>query len=192
MPVPSQQLLLAGSGGAPIYSTWNPADKSASVTLSGGNLTASVAFNNIGSVRSTVSKSSGKWYWEVTVASISGGDICAVGIAKAGSVNLGSDANSWAYWSDGSVFNNNVLATTGTSWLAGSVTIGIAVDVTAGTVAFYLNNVLQYTYPSGVTGPVFACLHLDGTNGARVGTANFGASALTYSPPSGFNPGLYA
>lgn len=48
------------------YATLNPSDKDAAITLSGGDLTMSSATNAWRSVRATIGKSSGKWYWEVT------------------------------------------------------------------------------------------------------------------------------
>lgn len=51
------------------YATWNPSDKSANVTLSNGNLTATITANTaFYGARATIGKSSGKWYWEQTVS----------------------------------------------------------------------------------------------------------------------------
>ncbi|WP_024834549.1 hypothetical protein [Ruminiclostridium josui] len=46
--------------------TWNPTDKEWGVTLSNGNLTATISGLSSG-VRASLGKSSGKWYWECTV-----------------------------------------------------------------------------------------------------------------------------
>lgn len=46
-------------------STWNPADKNANIVLSGGNLIATALIGGDNLVRSTDSKTTGKWYWEV-------------------------------------------------------------------------------------------------------------------------------
>ena len=49
------------------YATWNPSDKSAYISLSGGDLTiSSSSAPNYANIRSTLSKTSGKWYWETT------------------------------------------------------------------------------------------------------------------------------
>ena len=56
----------AGGGGGVTYATWNPADKGADITLSGGNLVATHTSDNAATVRANVGKSSGKWYWEIT------------------------------------------------------------------------------------------------------------------------------
>jgi len=47
--------------------TWSTTDKSSTITLSNGNLTAAGSASASQSVRSTTSKSSGKVYWEVTL-----------------------------------------------------------------------------------------------------------------------------
>jgi hypothetical protein len=51
--------------------TWNPSDKAANVTLSGGNLTAAdlVANTNAG-VRATTGKSTGKFYFEIAIVQV--------------------------------------------------------------------------------------------------------------------------
>jgi hypothetical protein len=50
--------------------TWNPADKDTSITLSNGNLTAAKnsAASSWRSVRATVSHTTGKYYYEITIA----------------------------------------------------------------------------------------------------------------------------
>src|SRR3989344_5257710 len=50
------------------FATWNPSDKSASITFSGSDLTATgpTSGSTFFSVRATIGKSSGKWYWEST------------------------------------------------------------------------------------------------------------------------------
>ena len=78
------------------YATWNPSDKDASVTLSGGNLVASSTSASWAAVRSTISKSSGKWYWEYTVTAIGNGHTQGIGNSSATLANyVGQDANGW-------------------------------------------------------------------------------------------------
>ena len=168
------------------YATWNPSDKGAAVTLSNGNLTASAGSDM---VRATISKSSGKWYWEVTFDSLAG---LTLGIATSSATltsYLGSDANGWSYYSEnGNKINNATQEAYGASYIAGAV-IGIALNADDNEITFYKNNVSQGVAYTGLTGTYFAALG-DGTIGG-VGVANFGATALTYSPPAGFNAGLY-
>lgn len=61
--------------------TWNAVDKSAGITLSNGNNTAAFSGATPKAVRSTTSKTTGKWYFEVTVSTLSADT--AVGLANA-------------------------------------------------------------------------------------------------------------
>ncbi len=169
------------------YSTWNPLDKNANLALSNGNLTATSGVNNnYKSIRSTVSVTSGKWYWEYVFA----GAVRMSGVANSSaslSNFIGSDADGWGYFQDGDKYNNGSGSAYGASYT--TETIGIALDMDGGSVTMYKDNVSQGTMFTGITGTIFAAMSID-TNGTAM-TANFGATALTYSPPGGFNAGLY-
>lgn len=103
-------------------STWNPSDKSANVTLSNGNLTAtqssSAGTNSM--VRGTSGKSTGNLYFEVSLDYCNGaandGWICGVANATQSLSNfVGSSTNSLGVGDNGSVgivwYNNGVLST---------------------------------------------------------------------------------
>jgi hypothetical protein len=90
---------LSGSGAAPVYAALNPADISNpySTVLSNGNLTlgynadtSRVAWRTI---RSTVGKSSGKWYWEVRPA---GGSYLISGVTNGAAIAT-SDPSAHVY-----------------------------------------------------------------------------------------------
>jgi hypothetical protein len=91
--------------------TWNPSDKSASVSLSSGN---SVATNDAFSrhaVRASAGKSSGKWGFRVTPTIGSTGEIL-IGIATSSaslSNGVGLDNNAYGYNAgNGTVYKNSV------------------------------------------------------------------------------------
>jgi|GEM_PF-1637425 len=167
------------------YATWNPSDKGSEITLSNGNLT--ITQNGTGIVRSTISVATGKWYWEYSIASPSQ---MRAGVAKSGaslSNIFGSDAFGWSYRAaDGTKFNNGSSGAYGDTYTVGDV-MGVALDMDAGTLVFYKNNVSQGTAYTGLTGPMYA----GAGNTTMVSTVNFGATPFTYSPPAGFNAGLY-
>lgn len=185
-----------------VYATWNPLDDG-NMTLSNGNLTA-VGSNTF--ARSTISKSSGKWYWEYTITNFLVTTATpTLGVAKStanNSLYLGWDANGWAhvmsyyYFGNpydpngiGLTLNNSTYAIYGTPYVTNSV-MGVALDMDAGTLTFYLNGVSQGVAYSGLSGNIFAAV--GNTSGASpTYTANFGASAFAHSVPSGYNSGLY-
>lgn len=175
------------------YATWNPADKGAGVTLSGGNLGVSVLAAGTDSVRATASEASGKWYFELAITSGSGAGMnLAVGIANASAAItgtfLGGDANAMVYrGGDGAVKQNATTRATFATFGVGD-TIGVAFDATARTVSFYKNNILQGTLSTNVpTGALYPVAGGEGGGTATAGTANFGATAFTYTPPTGYS-----
>lgn len=170
------------------YATWNPADKNANITLSNGNLTATNSVANC-AVRATIGKTTGKWYWEITNGSVNEQDIGVGNASMTLNGYVGKDANGVGYdSSDGKLYKGDVAVATGGATYTAADIIGFALDVDAGTLKVYKNNTLQYTYTYGFTGTIYPAL---GAFAAASGTANFGATALTYSPPAGYNAGVY-
>jgi hypothetical protein len=181
--------------------TWNSADKGSNVALSGGDLVATTSSTSNHAVRSTISKTTGKWYWEVTIGS---GTVNRIGVANAtfsvsagsGSPNssLGLATHSLAVDRAGSVWVPNGGGTTIGS--IGAMTEGdvvcIALDMDNGTVAFRKNagTFLTVSGANVPTGAIFAAVgQYDGSD--DVMTANFGASPFAFTVPTGFNEGLY-
>jgi hypothetical protein len=175
------------------YAAWNPSDKGSAVTLSNGDKTAAFASSTNVMVRSTVSKSAGKWYWEVTAGTASSFQI-TVGIAKStATLNnyLGQDANGWSYYgANGNKINAATQLGYGATFAAGDV-IGVKLDLDAGTIEFLKNNVSQGTAYSSLSGTFFAAVS-GAASGTQQCTANFGETAFVYPVPSGYNRGLYA
>lgn len=186
-----------------VFATWNPADKAAAVTLSGGNLIASITASSI--ARSTIGKSAGKWYWEVTLTNVGNNTLTLVnGVATAAAdlgAPLGADAYGW-----GHTFSNAISICIGTATLfhgggfacwgsnvANGDILGIALDMDIGTISLYINGVLQGLMFSGLTGTIYAAIGGDeaAPTTTVIGVANFGASAFAYSVPVGFNAGLF-
>ena len=174
------------AGGAITYATWNGLDKSADVSLSSGALTAASVVTDYRGARSTVGKSSSKWYWEYNT-SVAGPLSMGIGTSSASLTSTcGFDVHGWGYLDNGQILNNNVLITTVAAWTSGDV-IGIALDMSVPNVKFYKNNVLQTTQAIAA-GTWFAMF----SGGGASMTANFGASPLTYTAPAGFNSGIYS
>lgn len=161
-----------------LYQTWNPDDNT--TTLSNGNLTSTGIVNSYRGVRSITYKSSGKWYWEITVDTAIAGYFRYIGAnSPTGDLHFptwGVDTQSWATTGD---------------------IIGVAVDLDAGKLWLSLNGVWRNSGdPVAGTNPAFDNLtgNIYAAWGGRYDhslTANFGASTFSYSAPSGFNSGWY-
>lgn len=178
------------------YATWNPADKHANITLTSGSLVATATADGWKSVRSTIGKSSGKWYWEVTMDAIN--DIMVdVGLASVPvSSYAGNDSDGYGYYNtDGNKYNSGANVAYGATYTTDI--IGVALDMDNGKVWWSKNGSWQASGDpgagtneaySGLTGTMYAMLSIY-TNTNKT-TANFGASAFTYSVPTGFTAGL--
>jgi len=194
-------LAAPGGGGSTVYATWNPSDKNSAVTLSGNDLTAQVLdnANSIASVRATLSKASGKYYFEVTInsGSVASGNECWLGIANStqtlASQAPGGSVNSWAYGNAGG-FRYNGAGGSSSTYASGAVVM-VAVDLGTGRIWFGKDGTFSGDPAAGtgaafssVTGsifPIFGSADHPSFPGYGI-TANFGASAFSHTPPSGF------
>lgn len=193
--------------------TWDPASVTA-VTLSGNNLVAT----NIGTTstdqgaRGSVSLTSGKYYFEMTLTTITGGANRTIGVA--------TPASSYTNISTLSQFGTFLVPVSGNIWVSGSGNsgttmgarsagdvIGIAVDFASSKMWFRVapaglwdnNGSHDPTTPAsgGMTIPGGAILPVctfGGSGGAagNVVTANFGASAFVGAVPTGFTSWITA
>lgn len=177
-----------------VPTTWNPADKGAGVSLSGGNLSATAA-SFTSSVRSIVGVSTGKWYWEIGIGVNDQWVIAGIGNSSApvedvSNVWPGANANSWGYFSSGGIFYHDGLETSsGGAALGDGDVIGFALDMNAGTLTLYANGVSQGVVATGISGTIYAMFGSGASASCDV-VANFGGSTFAYTPPAGHNHGL--
>lgn len=178
------------------YATFDAAQKGTATTLSSGNLVAAMTSNGvaIATISGSGGKSTGKWYWEITMTSAGGNRCIGVQSGLSGlnyNTWLGNNTNGYAYYSTG----------TGGNWFAsGSITfgafsldyttgdiIGVALDAGGNSIQFYKNGVAVTPSESIAGGTYYPGVS------ANVGTftANFGATAFSYTPPAGYNSGFY-
>jgi hypothetical protein len=181
-------VVIANEGTPTPIVTWNPADKYGPLVLSNGNLRAAGVVFSEGGVRATLGRSTGKWYWEVTVTALNGSTNNRVGVGTSAmslSSHMVSSATGWAYqFGNGNKINNGTSVAYGSS-LADADVIGIALDMDAGELKFYKNGTDLGVAYTGLTGELFPAFSYS-DNTSQV-TANFGATAFTYSIPSGFS-----
>jgi len=184
---------------------WDSATMTAGAfTLTNSNLTAERTTADSGAGRMIVSSrrhSAGAWYCEITVNNIGdGGADFGIGVSQTGSPNEIPGANSvtWGYRPNGNKYFNGGNAAYGDTYTTNDV-IMVAFNANTGKIWFGKNGTWQasgdpgagsneaYSGLSGSLGAAFGGRYSGGAQ-AKV-TANFGASAFSYTVPSGFSPG---
>jgi hypothetical protein len=167
------------------YATWNPLKKSSADTFSNGNLDVVLGGSaNATFIFGSVGITSGKFYWEVTVNSVSSGAYPGPGVCT--DLNRATDlsgfsASDYLYLPSGN--KQNTSSSTYGATFAGGDIIGVALDMTAGTITFYKNGVSQGQAFSGISGTAVPVV-LGGVS-VTIST-NFGQRAFAYTAPSGF------
>lgn len=188
--------LLASGSAPPEITTWNPADKSANMALSNGDMqaTVSVGGTSIG-VRGTVFRSSGKFYFEGFLGTSVGFKFGLATTAWSLADGAAGGVGAVHYSNLQSIRHNGVQIQT--DWppapTAGSI-IRIAVDLDANLIWVALNggswNGTSADPEAGTGGAAFT----DGAYAPSFSAAglnqymvlNTGASAFAYTPPAGF------
>lgn len=159
------------------YCVLNPLAGVSGILLS-GNLNFAPS-STAGNKQGTIGVSSGKWYWEIRIASLT--DYQTHGVTTNASYATGFNEN-YAYGSDGRKWIAGSNSSYGASY-ANTDTIAFALDMDAGTLTAYKNNVSQGILATGLIGTVFPICRTDGTGSID---ANFGQRPFAFSPPSGY------
>ena len=185
-------------GGIP--ATWNPNDKAANISLSDGNLTTTRSGAGPASVRATVGKNSGKHYFEIKCISSSFTFDVWVGFSNkvANLVSLpgqsSADGNAWAIALDGGdYYHNGFIAAASSTWPAAVDDVfGFAWNADGSNISLYRQNVLLTPTPlfTGMGGLLYPIITTQ--SNTTVMTANFGATNMTYTAPTGYIQGLYS
>lgn len=184
------------------FATWNPADRQPNIILSNGNLTTTVNADSVNdTVRATLSKSRGKWFWEITVDSDAGGTFNGICVAAADlwlEVTPGNSDQGGIYDRRGSFTGYEFFRTSLPAYGRGQ-TVSVAIDVDAGALYFAVDGVWVNDADPGLGvnplplgfepgEPVFPCLNLSRND---IYTANFGQFPFVAVVPDGFQPGLF-
>lgn len=177
--------LLQGAG-----TRWNAADKGTGVTLSNNDKTSSS--NKTSAVRSIFGASSGKWYFEVTSSS----DYAYIGVANASCVISGLSsglyalANQWSlYVYAGRKQGPGIDSGYGTPATTTVSTIGVALDMDAGTISFIIRGANFGVAFSGLTGPLYAIACGGDTPVVNL-ELNTGGAPFVYAVPAGHIAGF--
>jgi len=191
---------------ASTYATLDAGDcgQGASNTLSNGNLTYTKTGNEGATCMGSISKSSGKWYWEMQVdTSDATYNWINSGISQYASafyLQCGYDPTHYGYRAeDGNKINNNSSGGYGATFSTSDV-ISTALDMDNGTIEMFVNGASQGVMYTGLSGSFHPCISIGGYSynnydpASFTGqvTMNFGQNTFQYSVPSGFEPGLCA
>ena len=167
------------------YCTLNPLSKGGTHALSNGNLDFSMSGSS-GSTSTfgTIGVSSGKWYWEMLVTSVTALYYPGIGVETNPNpaVQSGSNTTGFTYLNTGEKLFNSSLSAYGASFTTNDI-ISVALDMDAGTLVFYKNGASQGQLASGITGTAFPVIigQLPCS-----GSLNFGQRPFAYTAPSGF------
>jgi hypothetical protein len=190
--------------------TFNPSDKTAAVTLSGGNLIATNTTNAIGGVRAVDRQLVGRFYWEYICNVVAGNAATGVGIASpTASLSLSSfnaqSGTSGVTRSAGTIYVEGVSTGSAVGAITAGSVIGVAIDSDARLVWYRLgaagnwNGSASANPATGAGGipillgrgvPIYPAVFVNGTNDQT--TANFGDSAFVGAVPSGYTSGFTA
>ena len=194
---------------------WNAAQTDASITISGSGLIATKASASGTRARAFALNgvSTGKYYWEITLRTVSQSLNCTVGVGNTSSavntVVVGGDTSTIGWWfassNAGEVDNNNALIATWATLSAGTNILCFAMDLTSATKVIWgrlengswsgsgLNTgnpvagTLGLTVPAGVlAAPVVPAVGFSATTTPDGATGKFASASWTYTAPSGF------
>ena len=181
------------------YATLNPLLSYTGLAPSAGNLQYTANSENWRSSTSTIGASSGKWYAEVNCVSLGGGGGIAIGIVgitdgptikdfiSTDNTVIGRSGNvGYCYLMNGDKYTGGSSAAYGASYTTGD-TIGVVLDLDAGTLTFYKNGTSQGTAFTSISG-TFAFGVSVCTPGTTTVALNCGQRPFSYTPPTGFLP----
>lgn len=212
------------SAGNSKYATWSTTNKSSNITISGTNNLSNLVFrggsisSKLGTGIATIGKSSGKWYWEVTLNN-------TTGVASLGGLvgacnwipNSANISNVWGFAQgmgfgsvSGFLFGLSynltgtvVNAAPGTAALINNDVVSFALDLDSAVknIKMYKNGIQVGPTLTGITGTWYPACMSQGTGVTRGGTANFGqnpwSTNLTVTSTrnalflAGYNQGVY-
>jgi hypothetical protein len=187
-----------------VFATFNPLDvnKGTVTTFSNGNTTVMHNAGNNGAVtgaRSTLAYSAGKFYWE-TKCIATGGDV-RTGIISMSSSDYVNNTNPYSNNECYTYKQNGIKGSSGqtdvaygATYTAGDI-IGIAHDVSAGTLTFYKNGVSQGVAFSGLstslTWGAFSTEYNQGKYSYNFGNGYFGTTAVSSAGTNASGIGIF-
>jgi hypothetical protein len=188
--------------------TWNPSDKTANLTLTGGNLIATSSAG-ASAVRAIDKQIAGKFYWEVTCNTFTSNSSTAGAARPTADLTLTNGVSlvgggMCGVQKTGNIFVDGVGGGSLGAIVSGNI-VCIAIDCDARLIWFRLGAAGNWNgsatanpatgvggnaMPLGIGVPLYPAAWLANTN--EQVTANFGGSAFTGAVPAGFTSGFTA
>ncbi|MEQ8318780.1 MAG: hypothetical protein RH946_00835 [Rhodospirillales bacterium] len=184
-----------------VPTTWNPADKAASITLSNGDLTAEFTAGDtshraiLGIDVTTVAAAYMEFTPDTTEGIASGRFGIALSTAPLTGSNHVDNAASWVFTMDSGYITNTSSAAYGSALTLGEVGMMAISDgkVWWGKEGTWFDSGDPETGDnpafSGLTGVVYPYNYHGGGPSNAIVTANFGQNPFEFTPPAGFLPG---
>jgi len=199
-----RRMMMAGGGAPPVPGIgWDAARKDSDITLSGTDSTiaTSNATTGWGSVFATLGRSTGKHYFEILCNDVKttwlfggiGNGSAGTGTYLGDSAGAGNHGGLWCNQGGGDIAawydkltdtptNGNPSPNTK---VTNGQTIGIAVDMDALQVSWYVQNVHRVTRTLKAGQTWYPALSL---KASAFATGRFKSADFAYSPPAGFSP----
>lgn len=185
----------------PMFTYWNLLDKSASITLTDNDLTATANSNTNGAVRAVDGKTAGRWYFEVQNNNVSLSNSAGIGLIDGSTALADIMDNGFGIvvLGAGSIFLNGVFQFALGSIVGNNVQIAYDAD---NQLAWFRRDVSQQDWNddagadptnalggidvSGIVGPggLFPVVGTGDTGNTF--TANFGTTPFQFERPDGF------
>jgi hypothetical protein len=181
------------------YATLSPLDSGhsgASITFSDGNLKAAFpSTSGTGQAPATIYVSSGKWYCEYYLESVSDLTSVQYGIVSSGSKRASyigksdtTDQYGWEPEIDRAYNNGTNTTPTGKTFTSQWSVAAMALDLDNGTWEMFIDGVPTGTIYSGISGTYTFAIGDTMGSGYHTHTANFGQKPFKFPPPAGFQP----
>ena len=172
------------------YAVMNPLIKSSLTEHSEANLKLKRITSDADTASvSTIAMTSGKWYWEIKLDVLNTTGNTVVGVAKSNlqtsSTFASANIASFGHASTNQAYRYGTLLGNLSSNMAQGDIVALALDMDAGTLAYYKNNTLIYT-TTGLDTTVPHYAYWDSYSVNETSTFNFGQRPFTYTPPTGY------
>ncbi|MFN3883282.1 MAG: SPRY domain-containing protein [Rhodocyclaceae bacterium] len=175
------------------YCTLNPLDNGSVAAPSHGNLRQTLSGNTGTGAVSTFVPTRGRWYWEITVNSLTNA-AANLGVIRgnlAATTFLSSNPSGVFYNSGGTKYVDGVNSAYGAAWgtLGVDYNIGIALNCDTQEITFSLNGISQGPIP--LPNSTFGWKYhgqFSSASGQALTKVNFGQRPFAYAPPAGFKP----